>query len=123
MSLIELVITYSIDLVFWLWVVRWGGAERLEGTFSSGFLVHLFAPGWSADGIKLFCYVAIFLSTILFITGIFLRISGLSFEDGKIQHLTALDAWDGCTYTWKLKRLCKWYRAPSSSTLKGHFLI
>ena len=71
MSLIELVVTYSINLVFWLWVVRWGGAERLEGTFSSGFLIHLFAPRWSADGIKLFGYGAILVSTILFSIGLF----------------------------------------------------
>ncbi len=66
MSLTELIITYLINLVFWLWIVRWGGAEWLEGTFISGFLVHIFAPRWSAEGIKLFGWCAILISTLLF---------------------------------------------------------
>jgi len=71
MSLTELIITYLINLIFWLWVVRWGGAEWLEGTFTSGFFIHIFAPRWSADGIKLFGYGMILISTVLFIVGIF----------------------------------------------------
>ena len=71
MSLIELIIAYLIQLAFWLWIVRWGGAEWLEGTFISGFLVHIFAPRWSADGIKLFGWGAILISTVLFVIGVF----------------------------------------------------
>lgn len=71
MSLIELIIAYLIQLAFWLWIVRWGGAEWLEGTFLSGFLVHIFAPRWSVDGIKLFGWGAILISTVLFVIGIF----------------------------------------------------
>ncbi len=71
MSLIELIITYAVDLLFWLWVIRWGGAEWLEGTFTSGFLISVFAPRWSAEGIKLFGWGAILISTVLFIVAIF----------------------------------------------------
>ncbi len=71
MSLTELTVAYLINLVFWLWVCRWGGAERLDGTFISGLLIHFFAPRWSADGIKLFGYGTIFISTILFVIAIF----------------------------------------------------
>ena len=71
MSLTELVVTYLLQLVFWLWIVRWGGAEWLEGTFLSGFLVHIFAPRWSAEGIKLFGCGAILVSTVLFVVGLF----------------------------------------------------
>ncbi len=71
MSLTAWVITYLIGLVFWLWVVRWGGAEWLEGTFTSGFLISIFAPQWTTDGIKLFGYGTIIISTIFFILGIF----------------------------------------------------
>lgn len=70
MSLTELIVTYLIILIFWLWVVKWGGAERLEGTFASGFLISIFAPNWSAEGIKLFGYCAIGLSTLLFIAAV-----------------------------------------------------
>jgi len=71
MSLKEWTVTYLIDLVFWVWVVRLGGAERLEGTFTSGFLVHIWAPRWSSDGIKLFGYCTLLISTVWFAVGIF----------------------------------------------------
>jgi hypothetical protein len=71
MSLTWWVVTYLADLLFWLWVVRWGGAEKLEGTFSSGFLISILAPQWSEEGIKLFGYGAIVISTVLFVLGIF----------------------------------------------------
>ncbi len=50
--------TYFLNLLFWLWLIRWGGAERLEGTFTSGLLLSTFAPRWSADGIRLFAWLA-----------------------------------------------------------------
>ena len=71
MSLLSLITIYLINLIFWLWIVQWGGAEWLEGTFISGFLVHIFAQRWSAQGIKLFGYGIIIVSTLLFILGIF----------------------------------------------------
>lgn len=71
MSLAEFVTLYLIQLLFWLWVVRWGGAEWLEGTFLAGFILHIFAPRWTTEGIKLFGYGSIFISTVLFIAGIF----------------------------------------------------
>ena len=71
MALTELIIAYVINLVFWLWIVRWGGAEWLEGTFVSGIFVHIFAPRWSADGIKLFGWGAILISTTLFTVAVF----------------------------------------------------
>lgn len=39
---------------FVVWVIRYGGAEWLEGTFTSGLLVHVLADRWSAAGIKLY---------------------------------------------------------------------
>jgi hypothetical protein len=71
MSLAEFVTLYLIQLIFWLWVVRWGGAERLEGTFLSGLYLHVFAPRWTTEGIKLFGYGSILFSTVLFVAGIF----------------------------------------------------
>jgi len=65
------VLTYVLSTLFWLWILRWGGAERLEGTFTSGFLVNVLAPGWSSDGIKLFALLSLVLSTIGFLVGLF----------------------------------------------------
>ncbi len=71
MPLIRWIICYAASLLFWLWIVRWGGAERLEGTFTSGLLIHIFAPRWSAEGIKLFGWGTIIVTTIFFVLGIF----------------------------------------------------
>ena len=43
MSLTWWIVIYVIDSIFWLWVVRWGGAEILEGTFA--FHRIAYAPG------------------------------------------------------------------------------
>ena len=43
--------------LFTAWVVFLGGAERLEGTIKSAFLIHSSALSWHAAGIK--AYVAI----------------------------------------------------------------
>ena len=64
-------LSYALNAVFWLWILRWGGAERLEGTFTSGFLVNFLAPGWSAEGIKLFALLTLIFSTIGFVVGLF----------------------------------------------------
>jgi hypothetical protein len=67
MSLTELVVIYSLNLLFWVWVIKWGGAKWLEGSFISGLLIHIFAPRWTAEGIKLFGYGSLVITTILFI--------------------------------------------------------
>lgn len=70
MSLTSWIIIYFVELLFWLWILRWGGATWLEGTFASGFLISIFAPRWSAEGIKLFALLTLIASTIWFIIGI-----------------------------------------------------
>jgi len=71
MSLQYWAIGYGLNLAFWLWIVRWGGAERLESTFASGCLISVFAPWWTAEGIKVFGYATIVVSTVYFVLGIF----------------------------------------------------
>lgn len=59
------------SVVFWLWVLLWGGAERLEGTFASGFLISWFAPRWSAEGIRLFALLSLLGTLVTFAVGWF----------------------------------------------------
>jgi hypothetical protein len=68
-SLAEWITIYLLDLLFWLWVVRWGGAQWLEGTFISGILINLRAPLWDSEGIKLFGWLMLIISTIWFVVG------------------------------------------------------
>lgn len=70
MSLTSWILIYGVELLFWLWILRWGGAEWLEGTFTSGLLISIFAPRWSADGIKLFALLTLIAGTIWFVIGI-----------------------------------------------------
>jgi hypothetical protein len=71
MSLIEWISLFAVELLFWLWIVKWGGAERLEGTFASGFLISILAPSWSAEGIKLFAWLTMIAGSIWFVIGLF----------------------------------------------------
>jgi hypothetical protein len=48
----------SLATAFTVWVVLLGGAEWLEGTLKSAFLVHSFAPYWNATGIKVYVTIA-----------------------------------------------------------------
>ena len=47
-------ISYGAITTIVIWVIFLGGAEWLEGTITSAFLVHPHAPFWHAPGIKLY---------------------------------------------------------------------
>jgi len=69
MSLSSWIISYIIDLVFWLWVLLWGGAEFLEDSIL-GWLFFGYAES-HAELIKLVGWIFLIFSTIFFIAGIF----------------------------------------------------
>ena len=71
MTLSGWIIIFLVQVLFWIWVIRWGGAERLEGTFTSGFLISWLAPRWSAEGIKLFAWLSLIAGTAWFFAGLF----------------------------------------------------
>ncbi len=50
-------IAFAVASLFAGWVIFLGGAERLEGTIKSAFVIQASAPAWHAAGIKV--YVAI----------------------------------------------------------------
>jgi hypothetical protein len=66
------IVSYALSTLFWLWIACWGGADRLETTFASGCLVSLFAPDWSAEGLRLFAYVMLVLDSVIFLVGLFM---------------------------------------------------
>ena len=51
------IVIFGVATVFAVWVVFLGGAEWLEGTIKSAFLLNANAASWHATGIK--AYVAI----------------------------------------------------------------
>ncbi len=73
MSLLVWIIVFGLSSVFWAWIIFGGGADWLEGSLLSGFLVSWLAPRWSADGIKLFAGLTWLVQGIWFVIGLFYR--------------------------------------------------
>jgi hypothetical protein len=71
MSLLLWIALYLVTSLLWVWVLFLGGADWLEGSFLAGLLVHVFAPRWSADGLRVFAAGTWLLQTIWFIVGLF----------------------------------------------------
>jgi hypothetical protein len=72
MSLLVWVATFALTSLFWAWVLFWGGADWLEGSFLSGLLVDIFAPRWSAAGIKVFAALTWLIEGLWFAVGLFI---------------------------------------------------
>ncbi|MET3183271.1 hypothetical protein ABL840_12455 [Variovorax sp. NFACC27] len=70
LSFLVWTVAHAAEALFCLWVLRWGGAERLEGTFASG-LISTFAPRWSAEGLKLAALILLFFCAVSFAAGLF----------------------------------------------------
>ncbi|MGJ7503372.1 hypothetical protein ACSFBF_23650 [Variovorax sp. ZT5P49] len=71
MSLAVWIVVHAAEALLFLWVLRWGGAERLEGTFASGFLISTFAPRWSAEGLRMAALILLVFCAITFVVGLF----------------------------------------------------
>jgi hypothetical protein len=71
MSLVLWLLLYFLDSLFFYWVCFRDGAEQLEGTFASGFLMGIFATEWSAEGIRLYVSIGWAVATTWFVVGLF----------------------------------------------------
>lgn len=71
MSLTLWIVLHAAQALLWLWILRWGGAAYLEGTFLSGFLVSTFAPRWSAEGLRMAALILLVFCAISFVVGLF----------------------------------------------------
>lgn len=70
MSLTLWTVVHALEALFCLWVLRWGGAQRLEGTFASGLISSL-APRWSAEGLRMAALILLGFCAISFVVGLF----------------------------------------------------
>ena len=71
MSILLFTVFFGIDLLFSLWMLRWGGAEWIEYRFSAGLVFGYFAISWTAEQIKLFVFLWLVISSLVFVTGLF----------------------------------------------------
>lgn len=69
MSLLWWSAIHALEAVFLLWVLRWGGADRLEGTFASG-IFSTFAPRWNAEGLRMAALILLVFCAISFVAGL-----------------------------------------------------
>jgi hypothetical protein len=72
MELLLWIGSFAAGSLFWAWILFWGGAERLEGSMLSGFLLWIRAPEWPAEGIKLFAWGSWICQTIGFVIALIL---------------------------------------------------
>lgn len=70
MSLFEWILCHGLIAVFWLWILNWGGAEKLEG-WKAFFVIDWFAAWWSAEQLRLYALCMLVFQTIWFLCGVF----------------------------------------------------
>ena len=73
---VAVVAVFAAYTLFYAWVLFWGGAEWLEGSFLSRLLIHQQAPRWSAQGIKLFLGLPWLIGGICLILAVIGRLLG-----------------------------------------------
>ena len=73
MSLPAWVAVFALSSLFWCWLLFWGGADWLEGSWLAAFFVHARAMEWSADGIRAFAGLMWLCQGIWFTIGLFVR--------------------------------------------------
>lgn len=72
MPLLLWVLLFVLFMLFWCWVIFWGGAERLE---ESGFSVLLFWSSWwygdvSARLIRFYAWLSLIGTVLWFVAGL-----------------------------------------------------
>lgn len=65
------IVLFVVSSLFWCWLLFWGGADWLEGSWLAGLIVHFRATEWTAEGIKVFAALMWLCQTIWFIVGLF----------------------------------------------------
>jgi len=56
-DVVSWILLFLAASLFWGWIIFLGGAQRLEGSILSGFLIHFRAVEWSEEGIKAFALI------------------------------------------------------------------
>jgi hypothetical protein len=70
MDIVLWIIGYLLSSLFWLWILRWGGAAWLAG-WKAWAVIGWFSGHWSAEQIRLYALILFILETIGFIAGLF----------------------------------------------------
>ena len=60
---------HLVGVLFWLWILNWGGAKFFEGVKSALFL-HWFSGDWKAEQIRLYALGMLIAQIIWFAAGL-----------------------------------------------------
>jgi hypothetical protein len=60
---------YVVQMLWWLWLARWGGARVVQGA-RAAWLLHPLAWRWDAEVIEFFAWLSILASTVWFVIGL-----------------------------------------------------
>jgi hypothetical protein len=69
-TLLEFIIYQGIGILFWVWILRWGGADRIEG-WRSWALIGWFAGHWAAEQIRFYAFILLGVELVWLAVGIF----------------------------------------------------
>lgn len=83
MPLLLWILTYIVEMLFWIWIAFRGGAERLDGTWLAN-IVHLGASDWSPESMKLVAWFFMLTTTFWFIWG--MVDPGMRFYNAQLLH-------------------------------------
>lgn len=61
--------SYCVSLIFWLWIIKWGGSECLVGWKAWGIL-GWFTGHWNSKQLELYALVLLIFETIWFVVGL-----------------------------------------------------
>ena len=64
------VAVYVVQVLWWLWLARWGGASAVQG-WRAAWLLEFVAWRCDAEVIKLYAWLALAASTFWFVLGLF----------------------------------------------------
>ncbi len=64
---------FAITSLFWAWILFWGGADWLEGSWLAAVFLYFRAMEWSAEGIKAFAALMWLAEGLWFTLGLFVR--------------------------------------------------
>lgn len=70
MDMLYWILSYTGSALFWLWILRWGGADWLEG-WKAWVAIGWFAGHWHAEQIRLYALILFVLESIWFVLGLF----------------------------------------------------
>jgi hypothetical protein len=64
------IVLYVVNVIWWLWIARFGGARSIQGGWAS-WLLNPLAWRWDAEVVVLFAWLSLIGSTVWFVFGLF----------------------------------------------------